>query len=119
MGQGYWDGDGQYQDVLPVPGISLTDATAAVNGSTVEVGDRAVVRVRSEVTAISGGGTFIAKVETRREASDSWREAFAATGQTAGGTEFDQGAVDRFVRVVADVPSGSTVTAEVTGEASG
>lgn len=116
---GYEKANGEWADTEDVELASSAARTATGDGSSVEVGDRGVVRLLLDVTAASGTSpTLDVTVETSFDGT-TWRQAGTFTQQTAVGTERKSfSGLDRFVRVTWTI-GGTTpsFTFEVSGEA--
>lgn len=98
-----------------------TVVTAAGSGAALELGNRAVLRAISQVTAISGAGASLQVIiETSYDAgaTDPWRTAATLTAQTTANTVRGAAMIDRYVRARWTL-AGTTPSATfgVTGEA--
>lgn len=115
---GYFTAAGRYARTKDVTLFSSAARTETANGSAVEVGDVATVRLLLDVTAVSGTPTLDVTVETSFDGSTSWRSLGAFAQKTAVSSERKSfGGCDRFVRAVATIGGGTpSLTFSVTGE---
>lgn len=115
---GYHRRDGKFADVESV--ILLPSAAraagAAVTGTAVELGSRAVARLKLDVTAISSGTTLDVTIETSRDGV-TWYTSGTFTQKTSStGAEEKLFMLDRFVRTKY-TSVGTSYTFSVIGEA--
>jgi hypothetical protein len=115
---GYQMGNGRYArtNAVTLASAVTVTATGALAGSTVELGDLAVLRLN--LTAASIGGTspsITVTVETSADGSTGWTSVGAFTAVTANGTQRKVLAgLDRFVRLNATAVTGAGATASLT-----
>lgn len=118
IGQGYTKADGRYANVHPITPAASAARTANGNGSSIELGDRAVARLKLDVTAASGTSpTLDVTVQTSRDGA-TWYTAGTFTQRTGVASEEKVFAIDRFVRASWTVGGTSpSFTFSVAGEA--
>lgn len=109
---------GQHYEQDEITLLTSAARTASGVSDTYEVGDKGTLRLDLEVTAVSGGGTVHAQIETRKEyGSGDWRVVDAFPVQSAAGSvRRSMSGCDRFVRAVYTI-GGTSVTFSLTGEA--
>jgi hypothetical protein len=111
---------GEAYDQDEVTLLASAARTASVTSDTLEIGDRAGVRLELVISAISGTGASVhVQIETRRDGNDAWRVVDAFPVQTATGTtRRAMSGCDRTVRAVCTI-AGTTpsITFGLSGEA--
>lgn len=98
---------------------TVTTATGAVTGTTVELGDQAQARLTLAVTAVSGTTPSVTLTLETSPDSTTWTAVASFAAATAVSTQYRVfTGIDRFVRLNATAVSGTTpsVTYSVTGE---
>lgn len=111
---------GEAYDQDEVTLFSSSARAASFTGDAYEVGDRAELRLTHSVTALSGTGAYVqVQIQTRRDSSDTWRDADAFPVATATGTYRKTfTGLDRQVRHVTTIGgSGPSITSSLSGEA--
>ena len=109
---------GQHYEQDEITLLTSAARTASGVSNTYEVGDKGTLRLDLDVTAVSGGGTVHAQIETRKEyGSGDWRVVDAFPVQSAAGSvRRTMAGCDRIVRAVYTI-GGTSVTFSLTGEA--
>lgn len=111
---------GQLYETDPITLRASATATVTGNGDVYELGDKGTLRLALDVTAISGtGATLHVQVQTRNNASDSWRTLEAFPIASAVGTSYRAvSGCDRYVRTQHSIAGSSpSVTFSVSGNA--
>lgn len=124
---GFHDANGDYADTKDITLFNGTlTGAGTTNGDPVDVGDRIGARLTLDVTAAGGSSpTLDCKLQTRRDAADTWRDlagtgipAFAQRNGTPAAERKSFVGFDRQIRLVSTVggTGGPTFTFSVTGE---
>jgi len=125
---GYTKANGQWADTLDItvyPATTLV-AAGAVNGSAIEIGDRAAACLELVCTDLTASDTLDAKIQTSKDGIGSglgvWRDvaSFTQITATTGSERKSFSGLDRFIRAVVtptDVGGGGvSATLSIVGE---
>lgn len=115
---GYHKANGEFANVETVTLLpsAARAAGAAVAGTAFELGDRAVARLKLDITAISSGTTIDVTIETSRDNSTWYTSGTFTQVTTTPGAEQKLFMVDRYVRAKYTTV-GTSYTFSVSGEA--
>lgn len=100
-------------EALSLPPLEGASVTTDGYSKVVELGDRAVARLKLTVGAHSSADTLDVTIQCSRDGVNNWYSVGAFTQTSAAGSESKTFALDRFVRAKYDV-TGSSVSIAVT-----
>lgn len=115
---GYSTKSGRWASTLDLPLAASAARTATGNGSAFEPGDKAIARLRLNVTAAAGTSpTLNVTIQTSHDGT-TWRSAGTFTQATAVSEQRAAFSIDRFVRATWTIAGTSpSFTFSITGEA--